>query len=71
VSNVDLVISAEFPSLPPRDAPTVAIVTTLFCERIAVDAMLDAKTTYVRHNPDSPLNGKWIIFSSPMFYFYL
>ena len=39
---------AHIPHLPSKDQPTIAIVTLLFCEKVAVDAMMDFKTTYIR-----------------------
>ncbi|XP_060064784.1 uncharacterized protein LOC132545130 [Ylistrum balloti] len=36
------------PVLSSRDQPTIAIVTTLFCEKLAVDAMIEDKTTFVK-----------------------
>ncbi|XP_033743773.1 LOW QUALITY PROTEIN: uncharacterized protein LOC117329759 [Pecten maximus] len=36
------------PVLSSGDQPTIAIVTTLFCEKLAVDAMIDDKTTFVK-----------------------
>lgn len=53
----ELQISAEFPVLQARESPTVAIITSLFCEKIAVDLMLEGRKTYIRHNPDLPING--------------
>ena len=39
---------AHVPVLSRTDQPTVAIVTLLYCEKLAVDAMIDYKTTYFR-----------------------
>jgi hypothetical protein len=39
---------AHVPVLKPGDQPTVAIVTSLYCEKLAVDSMIDYKTTYIR-----------------------
>ena len=39
---------AHIPHLPAKEQPTIAIVTLLFCEKVAVDAMMDSKTTYIR-----------------------
>jgi len=39
---------AHVPVLARSDQPTVAIVTSLYCEKLAVDVMIDNKTTYFR-----------------------
>jgi len=39
---------AHVPMLKPNDQPTVASVTSLYSEKLAVDAMIDYKTTYIR-----------------------
>ena len=36
------------PDLSRSDQPTVAIIALLYCEKLAVDAMIDNKTTYIR-----------------------
>lgn len=40
---------ASAPSLAAEDQPTIAIITSLYCEKMAVDAMMDVKTTYVKY----------------------
>lgn len=40
---------ANAPSLAPEDQPTIAIITSLYCEKLAVDAMMDVKKTYVKY----------------------
>jgi hypothetical protein len=40
------------PILPEQDQPTVAVITLLYCEKLAVDAMMDSKTTYVRYKTE-------------------
>lgn len=42
----------DLPVLRGRDIPTVAIVTTLYCEKLAVDAMMDHKVSYVKYKPE-------------------
>ncbi len=39
---------SQMPVLPKAEQPTVAIVTLLYSEKMAVDSMMDHKTTYVR-----------------------
>ncbi|OWA51013.1 hypothetical protein BV898_15515 [Hypsibius exemplaris] len=42
-------IGKHMPTLAPWEQPTIAIITALFCEKIAVDAMMDHKETFVRY----------------------
>jgi len=51
-------MAAEFPAISLRDTPTIAIITSLFCEKMAVDAMLESKVTYIKHVPDANTSGK-------------
>lgn len=51
-------IAAEFPAISVRDTPTIAIITSLFCEKMAVDAMLESKVTYIKHAPDASTLGE-------------
>jgi len=45
---VELCMVSHMPMLPRYAQPTVAIVTLLYCEKTAVDALIDYKTTYIR-----------------------
>ena len=51
---VSVLAPAEFkvvthiPQLTAAEQPTVAVVTLLYCEKLAVDAMMTFKTTYIR-----------------------
>ena len=40
------------PVLPDSEQPAIAIITLLYCEKLAVDAMMDPKTTYVRYKTE-------------------
>ena len=42
----------EVPDMAGRDIPTVAIITGAYCEKLAVDAMMDFKTSYVHYKLD-------------------
>ncbi|KAK3100647.1 hypothetical protein FSP39_023031 [Pinctada imbricata] len=42
----------NLPQLTGKEQPTIAIITTLYCEKLAVDAMIEEKTTYVRHKTE-------------------
>ena len=42
----------NIPVLSGNEQPTVAIVTLLYCEKLAVDVMIDNKTTYVKYKTE-------------------
>ena len=41
-------VVTHIPQLTPQEQPTVALITLLYCEKLAVDAMMEFKTTYIR-----------------------
>jgi hypothetical protein len=42
----------QVPILSGKEQPTIAIITLLYCEKLAVDAMMDDKTTYVKYKTE-------------------
>ena len=46
------------PNVSHDDQPTIAIITVNYYEKLAVDAMMNNKITFVRHKPE----GKYIFF---------
>ncbi|CDW57399.1 hypothetical protein TTRE_0000569101, partial [Trichuris trichiura] len=46
----------QMPKVNRSDRPTVAIVTALYAEKLAVDAMLQNRRTYVRYKSDGESN---------------
>jgi len=42
----------HLPRLAAKDQPTIAVVTLLYAEKLAVDIMLDYKVTYVRYKTE-------------------
>lgn len=42
----------HLPVFDIRASPTVAIITTYFCEKVAIDAMMDHKMSYIVHRED-------------------
>ena len=46
---IEFCIVAHIPILKGKDNPKIAIITSLYCEKLAVDAMMDDKTTYIRY----------------------
>uniref|UniRef100_A0A5S6QK10 Nucleoside phosphorylase domain-containing protein n=1 Tax=Trichuris muris TaxID=70415 RepID=A0A5S6QK10_TRIMR len=49
-------IGKQMPKVSRSDRPSVAIVTALYAEKLAVDAMLENKRTYVRYKSDGESN---------------
>ncbi|BFZ15111.1 hypothetical protein BsWGS_18149 [Bradybaena similaris] len=44
----EILLVPELPMLASREQPTIGIITTLYHEKLAVDAMMDEKRTYVK-----------------------
>ena len=42
----------NLPVLKGRDIPTIAVVTSLYCEKLAVDAMMEHKVSYVKYKTE-------------------
>lgn len=51
----EVVTISQQPSVSNEDQPTIAIITVNYYEKLAVDAMMTNKITFVRHKPE----GKW------------
>lgn len=53
------------PTVSHNDQPTVAIITVNYYEKLAVDAMMSDKVTYVRHKAEGNklFNKKFSFFS--------
>lgn len=49
---LEVKIVKHMPELKASEQPTIAIVTSLFCEKVAVDAMIEEKTTYVKYKTE-------------------
>ncbi|ELU18921.1 hypothetical protein CAPTEDRAFT_210402 [Capitella teleta] len=45
-------VVAHIPRLAPAKQPTVAIITLLYSEKLAVDAMMESKTTFIRYKTE-------------------
>jgi hypothetical protein len=46
----DLQVVRQMPTIASTAQPTIAIITANYCEKLAVDAMIENKQTYVRYN---------------------
>lgn len=47
------------PTIATNQQPTIAIITAMYYEKLAVDAMMENKTTYMKYKTE----GKGSIFS--------
>ena len=45
-------MTQQQPKVSANDQPTIAIVTVNYYEKLAVDAMMTNKVTFVRHKPE-------------------
>lgn len=42
----------QMPTIAANQQPTIAIITAMYHEKVAVDAMMENKTTYVRYKTE-------------------
>lgn len=42
----------QMPRIAANQQPTIAIITANYCEKLAVDAMMDNKTTFVKYKTE-------------------
>ena len=47
----------QMPEVVRSQQPTIAIITAQFCEKLAVDAMIENKDTYVRYKVEGKLGS--------------
>lgn len=47
--DVQVTIVKQMPTMASAKQPTIAIITAQYCEKLAVDAMIENKETYVRY----------------------
>uniref|UniRef100_A0A2A4J236 Winged helix-turn-helix domain-containing protein n=1 Tax=Heliothis virescens TaxID=7102 RepID=A0A2A4J236_HELVI len=60
--SVDTQVVKQMPQLCSSRQPSIAVITALYCEKQAVDAMMDNQETYVRYTTVGKLNMKSFIF---------
>ncbi|KAG5684642.1 hypothetical protein PVAND_013862 [Polypedilum vanderplanki] len=58
----EIKVVKQMPTIASNKQPTIAIITAQYCEKIAVDSMLENKETFVRYttvatSPERPING--------------
>ena len=49
---IEVRIVRTMPRLTANEQPTIAIITSLYCEKLAVDALIDEKTTFVKYKTE-------------------
>ena len=42
----------DIPVLTGRETPTIAIITAMYCEKLAVDAMMENKVSFVQYKTE-------------------
>ncbi|XP_052077843.1 uncharacterized protein LOC127715718 [Mytilus californianus] len=51
-ANDEVQIVKNIPRLTSQEQPTIAVITSLYCEKLAVDALIDNKTTFVKYKTE-------------------
>lgn len=57
------------PTIASNKQPTIAIITAQYCEKLAVDAMLENKETFVRYTTVGECLN--FLFHFNLFFFYI
>ena len=47
--DTEIRVVKQMPTIASNKQPTIAIITAQYCEKLAVDAMLENKETFVRY----------------------
>ena len=47
----------QMPTIAANQQPTIAIITALYCEKLAIDAMMENKKTYVKYKTEGRTVG--------------
>lgn len=55
--DTEIKVVKQMPTIASNKQPTIAIVTAQYCEKIAVDSMLENKETFVRYTTVGKLNS--------------
>ncbi len=42
----------QMPTIASGQQPTIAIITAMYCEKLAIDAMMENKTTYMKYKTE-------------------
>ncbi|KAI1280450.1 dTDP-glucose 4,6-dehydratase [Halotydeus destructor] len=55
-NDTEVKVVKQMPKVVRAQQPTIAIITAQFCEKLAVDAMIDNKDTYMRYKTEGESN---------------
>lgn len=55
----EIKVVKQMPTIASNKQPTIAVITAQYCEKIAVDAMLENKETFVRYTTVGKLLDDW------------
>ena len=55
------------PTIAANQQPTIAIITANYCEKLAVDAMMEQKTTFVKFKTEGK-ESLFLIFLASLFW---
>ncbi|CAG2102765.1 unnamed protein product [Medioppia subpectinata] len=55
-NDTEVKLVRQMPKVVRSEQPTIAIITAQYCEKLAVDAMIDNKDTYVRYKTEGESN---------------
>ncbi|XP_017462261.1 PREDICTED: uncharacterized protein LOC108355620 [Rhagoletis zephyria] len=56
----EIKVVKQMPTIASNKQPTIAIITAQYCEKLAVDAMLENKETFVRYTTVGKSHRKYI-----------
>jgi len=51
-NDTEVKLVRQMPKVVRSEQPTIAIITAQYCEKLAVDAMIENKDTYVRYKTE-------------------
>ena len=51
-NDTEVKLVKQMPKVVHAQQPTIAIITAQYCEKVAVDAMIENKDTYVRYKTE-------------------
>lgn len=56
--DTEIKVVKQMPTIASNKQPTIAIITAQYCEKLAVDSMLENKETFVRYTTVGKNNSK-------------
>ncbi|XP_041371438.1 uncharacterized protein LOC121384991 isoform X2 [Gigantopelta aegis] len=55
-TQTEVQVVKQMPTIAANQQPTIAIITALYCEKLAIDAMMENKKTYVKYKTEGESN---------------